>query len=64
MSRGPCDGLTFGTRSRQWREPDGVGGTQNLSDVAMSKPVILTVDDEPDVLNAIERDLYAHFRTQ
>jgi thioredoxin reductase (NADPH) len=30
----------------------------------MSKPVILTVDDEPDVLNAIERDLYAHFRTQ
>src|SRR5688500_18584797 len=32
------------------------------SDV-MSKPVILTVDDEPDVLSAIERDLYAHFRT-
>jgi thioredoxin reductase (NADPH) len=30
----------------------------------MSKPVILTLDDEPDVLNAIERDLYAHFRTQ
>jgi thioredoxin reductase (NADPH) len=30
----------------------------------MAKPVILTVDDEPDVLNAIERDLYAHFRTQ
>jgi thioredoxin reductase (NADPH) len=30
---------------------------------AMSKPVILTVDDEPDVLSAIERDLYAHFRT-
>jgi len=29
----------------------------------MSKPVILAVDDEPDVLNAIERDLYAHFRT-
>jgi thioredoxin reductase (NADPH) len=29
----------------------------------MSKPVILTVDDESDVLNAIERDLYAHFRT-
>ena len=29
----------------------------------MSKPVILTVDDEPDVLNAIERDLYGHFRT-
>ena len=29
----------------------------------MSKPVILAVDDEPDVLNAIERDLYARFRT-
>jgi thioredoxin reductase (NADPH) len=29
----------------------------------MSKPVILSVDDEPDVLNAIERDLYGHFRT-
>jgi thioredoxin reductase (NADPH) len=29
----------------------------------MAKPVILTVDDEADVLNAIERDLYAHFRT-
>jgi thioredoxin reductase (NADPH) len=29
----------------------------------MSKPVILTIDDEPDVLNAIERDLRAHFRT-
>jgi thioredoxin reductase (NADPH) len=29
----------------------------------MSKPVIVTVDDEPDVLSAIERDLYAHFRT-
>ncbi len=29
----------------------------------MSKPVILTVDDEPDVLNAIERDLRVHFRT-
>jgi thioredoxin reductase (NADPH) len=29
----------------------------------MSKPVILIVDDEADVLNAIERDLRAHFRT-
>lgn len=28
----------------------------------MSKPVILTVDDDPDVLNAIERDLRQHFR--
>lgn len=27
------------------------------------KPVILTVDDERDVLNAIERDLRQHFRT-
>ena len=27
----------------------------------MSKPVILAVDDEPDVLNAIERDLRHHF---
>ncbi|NUQ13567.1 MAG: response regulator, partial [Gemmatimonadaceae bacterium] len=27
------------------------------------KPVILTVDDDPDVLNAIERDLRQHFRT-
>lgn len=29
----------------------------------MSKPVILTVDDEPDVLKEIQRDLYGHFRT-
>lgn len=28
----------------------------------MAKPVILTVDDEPQVLNAIERDLRKHFR--
>ena len=28
----------------------------------MSKPVILTVDDDPEVLNAIERDLRVHFR--
>jgi thioredoxin reductase (NADPH) len=27
----------------------------------MAKPVILAVDDEPDVLNAIERDLRHHF---
>jgi len=27
----------------------------------MAKPVILTVDDEPEVLNAIERDLRQHF---
>jgi thioredoxin reductase (NADPH) len=27
----------------------------------MAKPVILTVDDEPEVLNAIERDLRHHF---
>ncbi len=28
----------------------------------MSKPVLLTVDDDPQVLNAIERDLRHHFR--
>jgi thioredoxin reductase (NADPH) len=27
----------------------------------MAKPVILTVDDEPDVLNAIERDIRLHY---
>ena len=27
----------------------------------MTKPVILAVDDEPDVLNAIERDLRQQF---
>jgi thioredoxin reductase (NADPH) len=30
----------------------------------MDQPVILTVDDEPDVLNAIERDLRRHFRSR
>ena len=29
----------------------------------MPKPTILTVDDEPQVLNAIERDLREHFRS-
>src|SRR6476646_4138528 len=29
----------------------------------MNKPVLLTVDDDPEVLNAIERDLRHHFRT-
>ena len=29
----------------------------------MNKPVILTVDDDPEVLNAVERDLRHHFRT-
>jgi thioredoxin reductase (NADPH) len=28
----------------------------------MAKPVILTVDDDPEVLGAIERDLRAHYR--
>ena len=28
----------------------------------MSKPVILAVDDDPEVLNAVDRDLRAHFR--
>src|SRR4029450_322890 len=27
------------------------------------KPVLLTVDDDPEVLNAVERDLRAHYRT-
>jgi thioredoxin reductase (NADPH) len=30
----------------------------------MAKPVILTVDDDPDVLRAIERDLRAHYSEQ
>ena len=29
----------------------------------MVKPVILTLDDEPQVLNAVGRDLRAHFRS-
>ena len=28
----------------------------------MTKPIILTVDDEPQVLNAVERDLRQHYR--
>src|SRR5687767_8772499 len=28
----------------------------------MAKPVILAVDDEPQVLNAVEKDLRQHFR--
>src|SRR5215467_6256722 len=28
----------------------------------MPKPVILAVDDDPEVLNAVERDLRQHFR--
>jgi thioredoxin reductase (NADPH) len=28
----------------------------------MAKPIILTVDDEPQVLNAVERDLRKHYR--
>ena len=28
----------------------------------MAKPIILTVDDEPQVLNAVERDLRRHYR--
>jgi thioredoxin reductase (NADPH) len=30
----------------------------------MAKPVILTVDDDPQVLNAVERDLRTHFRSE
>jgi thioredoxin reductase (NADPH) len=28
----------------------------------MAKPIIVTVDDEPQVLNVIERDLRGHFQ--
>ena len=28
----------------------------------MGKPVILTVDDDPEVLHAIERDLKRHYK--
>jgi thioredoxin reductase (NADPH) len=28
----------------------------------MAKPIIFTIDDEPQVLNAVERDLRSHFR--
>ena len=28
----------------------------------MTKPVILAVDDDPQVLNAVERDLRQHYR--
>jgi thioredoxin reductase (NADPH) len=31
---------------------------------AMIKPAILTVDDEPEVLNAVERDLRRHFASE
>ena len=27
----------------------------------MAKPILLTVDDDPDVLRAIERDLRSHY---
>jgi thioredoxin reductase (NADPH) len=30
----------------------------------MPKPVILAIDDEPEVLNAVERDLRHHFHTE
>ncbi len=30
----------------------------------MQKPVILTVDDDPEVLRAIERDLKAHYENR
>ena len=30
----------------------------------MPRPVILAVDDEPQVLNAIERDLRRHYRAE
>ena len=30
----------------------------------MAKPMILAVDDEPDVLNAVDRDLRRRFGTE
>ena len=30
----------------------------------MAKPIIIAVDDEPNVLNAVERDLRAHYRSE
>ncbi len=30
----------------------------------MARPIIMTVDDEPQVLNAVERDLRRHFRSE
>ena len=30
----------------------------------MAKPIIITLDDEPQVLNAVERDLRQHFRSE
>lgn len=30
----------------------------------MAKPILLTVDDEPQVLNAVERDLRRHYRSE
>jgi signal transduction histidine kinase len=32
--------------------------------LSMTKPAILTIDDEPEVLNAIERDLRKHFAAE
>ena len=39
----------------------GRGDRAGVLTIHMAKPVILTVDDEPEVLNAIERDLRHHF---
>ena len=30
----------------------------------MARPIIMAVDDEPQVLNAIERDLRQHYRKE
>ena len=29
----------------------------------MAKPIIMTVDDEPHVLNAVARDLQSHYQS-
>jgi thioredoxin reductase (NADPH) len=40
----------------------GAGQSTLIPSRPMSKPVILAVDDDPEVLNAVERDLRRHYR--
>src|SRR2546426_9551569 len=41
--------------------PAGEGVKNRSAIFSMNKPVILIVDDEPDVLNAVEDDLRTHY---
>lgn len=52
----PCTLVYVAKTSNELRR-----GPEQTGDDAMAKPVILTVDDEPEVLNAIERDLRRHY---